>query len=275
MRYFVDVARPNSRRRKKHIAYDGERILKVRSLAELSAAEEVYLDALFPQIFDDVKKLLESNVRVYVLTNTKIVKWIREGDNLDKSDENDAVILSKASLTEFKKLTLDQLLLEEDIEKYRRLTAIIKVLKRWKTDGDLDDDFNLVINRLRRRKRAAGKSMIERVESVPVYGELYREIREELGLRDSVILAILVVKLPLYLSVQKLKAYLGFTPKAKKAGNYNHELRDLLSKLALAISRKEKETFNRKTLYKLQLKMLKTLKRICRDLQRREPAHER
>ncbi len=42
--------------------------------------------------------MLSRGVKVYVLKNTKLIKDARMNDNLEKSDENDAAILSKITL---------------------------------------------------------------------------------------------------------------------------------------------------------------------------------
>jgi len=58
-RYYVDVAIPEGKRKKRHAVYDGEKVFRIDDLRKLPDAGEVYLDALFPQIFDEVKGLLE------------------------------------------------------------------------------------------------------------------------------------------------------------------------------------------------------------------------
>jgi len=71
-RYFVDVAIPEGKRRKKHVVYHGEKVVKIDDLRKLPDAEEVYLDALFPKIFYEAKELLERGVKVYVLTSDAV-----------------------------------------------------------------------------------------------------------------------------------------------------------------------------------------------------------
>jgi len=83
-RYYVDVAIPNSRRKKKHAVYDGEKVFKIDDLRKLPDAEEVYLDGLFPRIFDEVKGLLERGVKVYVLTRADVLRMARESNGLKK-----------------------------------------------------------------------------------------------------------------------------------------------------------------------------------------------
>jgi len=259
----------------KHAVYDGEKVLKIDDLRKFPDAKEVYLDALFPRIFDEVKELLGRGVKVYVLMRADVLKMVRQANGLVKSDENDAVALSVVSPTLFSELTPDRLLLEEDIVRYRRLSKIVSTLRKWKTDGDLSGEATVqFIRQLNAEKNAVGRRVVKMVKSDPFYGELYRRAVEELGLGDTATaMAVLSVKLPLYLNRNKLKAYLGFTPEAKKTRRYNHELRGWLARSAAIICLRKKRTLNAKAIYKMELMILKTLKRIYREVQREgEPA---
>jgi len=269
-KYYVDVAIPNSRQKKKHAVYDGERVFKIDDLRKLPDAEEVYLDALLPRIFDEVEGLLERGVKVYVLTRTKVLKMVRQANGLVKSDENDAVALSMTSPACFRELTLDRLLLEEDVARYWRLSRMISTLRKWRTDRDLDCEVAIqLIRQLDAERKAVGRRIIKRVKSDPFYGELYRRAMEGLGLsKGAASIAVLLVKLPLHLNKNKLKVYLGFTPEAKKTRRYNHELRGWLARFAAIICLRRKRTCNRKAIYKTELTILKTLKRIYREFQR-------
>jgi len=83
----------------------------------------------------------------------------------------------------------------------------------------------------------------------------------------------LLVKLPLHLHMNKLKVYLGFTPEAKKTRRYKHELRGWLARSAAIICLRRKRILNRKAIYRTELMILKTLKRIYREFQQEgEPA---
>jgi hypothetical protein len=42
-------------------------VFRVKKLTELEDAAEVFIDSLFPQIYNEVLELLEREVRVYVL----------------------------------------------------------------------------------------------------------------------------------------------------------------------------------------------------------------
>jgi len=109
--------------------------------------------------------------------------------------------------------------------------------------------------------------MVKSVRPDPVYGEFYRMAVEELGIRDGVILAILVVRLPLFMIVEELKAYPGFTPTAERVRSHDRELRDLPSRPAVAIAGKNEGDIRWKKLYKLQIKILEKLRGIhgCRQ----------
>jgi len=92
--YFVDVAIPadkkKRRRDKMHEVFDGSRVFRVRRLTELEDADEVYIDAIFPLLYEELMELIERGVKVSLLRNTRILKRLREEDHVRKSDEADA-----------------------------------------------------------------------------------------------------------------------------------------------------------------------------------------
>jgi len=243
-------------------------VSRIDDLRRLPDAEEVYLDALLPRVFDEVRGLIENVLRDY-----RAIKMIHESNELVKSDEDHAVALNVISPTLFRELTLDRLLLEEDIVRYQMLSRMVSTSKRWRINGDLSGEAAVqLIRQLCAEKEPVRRGIVKRVKSDPFYGGLYRRAVEELGLGDrAVAIAVLPVKLPLHLNMNKLKVYLGFTPEAEKTGRYNHELRGWLARSAAIICLKR--TYNRKAVYKMELIMLKTLKRIHREIQREgEPA---
>jgi len=237
-KYYVDVAMPEGKRRRGRAVHDGEKVLKIDDLRKLPDAGEVYLDASLPRMFDEAKGLLERGVKLYVLARTDALKMVRKANGLRKSDEDNAVSLSMVSPTWFGKLTLDRLLLEEDVAGYRRLSRIISTLRKWRMDGGLDSDVAVqLICQLDTEKDAVGRRVIKRVKSDPFYGEMHRGIMERLGLSDNAIApAVLLVRLPLHLNTNKLEVYLGFAPEAKKMGG-DRELRDWLARTAAGYAR--------------------------------------
>jgi len=60
--YYVDTAIPSDRKKRKkhktHVVFDGDRTFKVNRLTELEDAGEVFIDTLFPEIYDEVVELL-------------------------------------------------------------------------------------------------------------------------------------------------------------------------------------------------------------------------
>jgi len=53
---------------KPNVAYDGKRMIKINSLTELADAEQIYLDSLAPETYDEILELLKRDVKVYLLT---------------------------------------------------------------------------------------------------------------------------------------------------------------------------------------------------------------
>jgi hypothetical protein len=83
--YYIDVSRTavnGKRRQKLHCVFDGQKILRVRRLTKLKDASEVFIDTLFPEVYDDVLRLLKRGVRVYLLKDARILKKLRLENNL-------------------------------------------------------------------------------------------------------------------------------------------------------------------------------------------------
>jgi len=106
--YYVDVAIPSDRkkrRNKTHAAFDGDRVFRVKRLTELKDAVEVFIDALFPQVYDEILELLRKGVKIYLLKDTTTLKKLREKNGFKKSDEIDAKLLKMIPRSRFKQLT--------------------------------------------------------------------------------------------------------------------------------------------------------------------------
>jgi hypothetical protein len=100
-----------------------------------------------------------------------------------------------------------------------------------------------------------------------------------LGVRDSVEIAILVTRLPLNWKLGRLYGLLGLTPHKNK--NYNHKLRTHISRLATSIYLHNKrhgigtdllsdlkELPPKKAIYKLQLRIVRILKKAWQQQQK-------
>jgi hypothetical protein len=124
-----------------------------------------------------------------------------------------------------------------------------------------------------------GRRIIKEIMRNEDYAAIYRMTCDGLGVRDSVEVAILVARLPLNWKLRRLKGLLGLTPHRNK--NYNHRLRNHLSRLAATIyinnghygiCARLFDGMNRapksKALYMLQLRILRILKRAWQQRQR-------
>jgi len=91
--YYVDVAIPSDRkkrgRKKIHAVFDGGRVFRVGRLSELEDASEVFIDALFPELYDEILESLRRGVKVYLLKDTTKLKKLRIENNLKKTDNED------------------------------------------------------------------------------------------------------------------------------------------------------------------------------------------
>jgi len=280
--YFVDTAIPadkkKRRRDKMHVVFDGSRVFRVRKLTELEDADEVYIDAIFPQIYEELMELIERGVKVSLLKNTRILKRLREENHVRKSDEADARLLSAIPRNHFRQLTLEELRLLQLINMYERYTEWKKIIRQWAAAYP-QTPFKKYVKELHSIQNEYGRRIIKEIMENKDYAAIYRIACDELGVRDSVEAAILVARLPLNRKFGRLKGLLGLTPHKNK--NYNHRLRGHLSKLATTIYINNRrhgtgarlfenmnQTSKNKVLYTLQLRILRILKRAWQQRQR-------
>jgi hypothetical protein len=283
--YFVDTAIPADKKKKEkrgrgktHAVFDGDRVFRVKKLTELEDAGEVYIDAMFPQIYEELMELIEKCVKVFLLKNTRILKKLREENGVEKSDEADARLLSAIPRNHFKQLTLEELRLLQLINMYERYSEWKKIIQQWAAAYP-QTRFKKYAKELYSIQSKLGSRIIEEITKDENYAAIYRMVCEELGVRDSVDVAILVARLPLNWKLRRLKGLLGLTPHRNK--NYNRKLRAHLSWLATniyinngrrGVGAKLFEDINRtpqsKALYTLQLRILRILRRAWQQRQK-------
>jgi hypothetical protein len=138
--YFVDVAIPADKkkkekkekkeRRKTHMVFDGSRVFRVRKLTELEDTAEVYIDAIFLQIYEELLELIEKGVKVFLLGNTRIIKRLREENHVRKSDEADARILSIIPRNHFRQLTIREVRLLKLIGEYEMYVRWGRIIRQ-------------------------------------------------------------------------------------------------------------------------------------------------
>jgi len=273
--YFVDTAMPANKkkrgRRKTHAVFDGSRVFSIRRLTELKDAGEVYVDAIFPQIHEELMELIEKGVKVFSLRNTRILKRLREENGVEKSDEADARLLGIIPRSCFKQLTAKEICLLKLIGEYEMHVRWGKIIRQW-AQIHPSSFLKESARRLRCIANRYARKIIEDVKSDEGYATTYRLACDMLGVRDSVEIAILVARLPLNWKLSRLYGLLGLTPHKNK--NYNHKLRTHLSKLATSVYLNNKrygigadllkDLENlppKKAIYKLQLRILRILKK--------------
>jgi len=229
----ANVKRRRAGRGHPHVVFDGEGFYEVDRLTKLKNAEEVYIDSLFPTIYPDILGLLKNRVKVFLLTNTKILKKLRDENNLRKTHQNDAFILSRIPKEWFRELTIEEvefkMRVRPVIRKYEWLARWKKTLKILITKG-FDYYFRESIKLIEKDLKETAKEIISMVSNSR-YVEVYRRVCDALQIKDSVEVAVLIMELPLHLGVGKLRAYLGLNP-VKNNNQYNRRLRRHLEALA-------------------------------------------
>jgi hypothetical protein len=272
---YVDTsatATNGKQRQKPHVVYDGERIFKVSRLTKLKNVDEVFIDTLFPENYNDILRLLKKGVKVYVLKDTRILKKLRLENGLRKSDEVDAQLLSMIPRDGFRPLTVEELefkmKMKPLINKYEKIVRWRATLKELLSQG-FDYNFRESIRLMQNDCGRVSREIIKEVAD----NNVYREACRLLGIKDSVELAILTMELPLHLHMRRLKGLLGFTPN-KNEGRYDHRLRKHIAVLATNLYLNAKRRVNvsetvikiadslpkEKAVYKIQLMVLKSLR---------------
>jgi hypothetical protein len=216
--------------------------------------------------------LLERGVKVYILKDLRLLKKLRLQNNLRKSDEVDAQLLSMIPRDGFRQLKVEEIefkmKMKPLINKYEKIVRWRATLKKLLSQG-FDYNFRESIRLMENDSRRISREVIREVAN----NNVYREACKLLGLKDSVEVAILTVELPLHLHMRRLKGLLGFTPN-KNEGRYNHRLRKHISALAtnLYINTKKNACISdtvieiadrlpkERALYRIQLTILKALR---------------
>jgi len=239
--YYVDVAIPadkkKSGRNKDHAVFDGDRVFSVGRLIELEDASEIYVDALFPELYGEVLELLRRGIKVYLLKDVTKLKKLRMENNMKKSDENDAMLLAPIPKEMFRPLTVEELEIKMRIgpliRRYRQIVRWKKTMKRLIKRG-LDYNFEESVRLMEADRMRISREIIRHVTSLPLYGEVYRKACEILGVKWSTELAILTLELPLHLPLVRLKGLLGLIP-GGNGGRYDHRLRSCITSFAMAL----------------------------------------
>ncbi|MCL7384330.1 MAG: hypothetical protein LZ174_08590 [Thaumarchaeota archaeon] len=277
---YVDVSRTvvnGKGRQKLHCVYDGQKIIKIRRLTKLRNAGEIYIDTLFPEVYDEVLELLKRGVKVYLLKYPSMLKKLRRENNVRKSDEVDALMLSKIPRECFKALTIEEIekkiKVQPLINRYELLSRRIKALKMWIKGDGYDYRLRDSIRLMEKDKEETAKEIIKMTSN----DTIYREACKLLGFNDSVEVAILTIGLPLHLPLNILKKIVGLTPNHNK-GKYNRRIRTHISQLATSIYMNAKQWRDRyevpeefrevidslpleKAIYRLQSRILKMFRK--------------
>jgi len=273
--YYIDVSRTAANgkgRQKLHYAFNGQKIIKIRKLTRLRNADEIYVDSLFPENYDEILELLKKGTKVYLLKDTRVLKKLRRDNNLRKSDEVDAQLLSMIPRDSFRLLTFEEIEFKMKvrplINKYEKIVRWRKALKKLLSEG-FDYSFKEPIRLMENDSDSISREIIKELAD----NNVYREACKLLGLKDSVELAILTIELPLHLPLTRLKGLLGFTPN-RNEGRYNHRLRKHVAALATNLYVNAKKNANisdtvieianhlpkERALYRIQLTILKALR---------------
>jgi len=276
---YIDTSRTainGKKKRKPRILFDGEKVFKINKLTKLENVDEVFIDTLFPEIYEEVLELLKRGVKIYLLKDTRIIKRLRLQNNLKKTHKNDSLILSWISKDLFRRLNIEdmefKIKIKPLINKYKQMVRWKKRLKGLISRG-FDYNFKEPIKLMEKDLRRTVNEIIFAVYNSH-YAQVYRKACDALGLKDSAELAVLTLELPLHLPLKRLKGLLGCIP-GRNNGKYNRQLRVHVTRLAANLWMNAKRHVNfsdyvsnivdglprRKAIYRLELIILKALRR--------------
>jgi len=178
---YVDTSRTADGKRKKrksHYVYDGEKVFEVNKLTKLKNVDEVFIDSLFPEIYEEVLELLKRGIKVYLLKDTRILKKLRLENNLKKSDESDAVLLSKISKDSFRALIIQEMELKATmrplINRYEWIAQRKKVLKQW-IATNFNYNFDNSIRLIEHDGEMIGREILKKIQECSPYKDIYKK----------------------------------------------------------------------------------------------------
>jgi len=215
------TANGSKRRSKPHVAYDGEKLIRIRSLLELADAEEIYIDSLFPEIYEDLLTLLRDGVKVLLLREAWKFKGARERLRIRKSDENDAFTLSRISRRHFMELSAKdmemRIALAPLLAEYIKVKKRIKTLRQWLQDEHEETEaINNAIKALVRKEYRLIYSIIKEARKrLP----LYSLVEERCGFSGAS-LAGLIFYVDFSRGFRKILSYVGKTPTSRKSKKF-------------------------------------------------------
>jgi hypothetical protein len=252
-RYFVDVHIDTKRRH--HVVYDGQGIRRLGSLTDIPAekGDEVYVDTLFGAIYDEVQELLKRGVRVFVLKRTDILPRLRRANNIEKSHENDAKILSMIDSTYYHEICEDEIKLRELIVEYNKCLKLLKMMQQLNGKSKAFKEAQLII----RREKARLARRINKVaeKAISSYNKVCDALKLSYGsFYGRAALADILLHIDFGRGLRKILSYLG--RHQHNRGHYNGRLKKVLESLSISVYKKQKIRARE------QVEILKTIRRI-------------
>lgn len=252
-RYYVDVHVNMERRH--HVVYDGQGCRMVKSLAEIPVEkdDEVYIDVLHARICDDALKLLQREVRVFILRKTDILSKLRAANNIEKTHENDAMVLSTLDESFYRELGVDEVRLRKLIIEYNKYSRILRAMRKWEGESKA---FNEARRLIEREKHKLAREIIAVAEAaIPQYKMVCEALKlSRRSLYGKVALADMLLNIDFSRGLRKILSYLGRHQNNRKY--YNKRMRMVLESLSIAY-------YGRfKVRAKEQVELLKTIRKL-------------
>lgn len=184
---------------------------------------------------------MERGVRVYYLRNTQLQETLRQHNNAEKSEQNDAKMLAMVPSDYWKELTKETLILRSFLHQYYVLADNIKRNKQWLSLMIGEEAKALVkerINFLIRQRECLGRRILETAKKTLPYDY----VRRRLGIQ-GVSLVTLLTYVDFSKTFRQLTMFAGFVDPKIRSGRFSRKVRRALRALTVMAIRNKHQRY--------------------------------
>lgn len=252
--------------------YDGQKAFQLKRMQRLRKAKAVYMDVLPTNRYDQVLRLVKAGVEFYMLKQTRLIEAYRKNNGIEKSDINDAIILSMIPKEMFRIIIYEKLRMKQALQQYYIVADEIKVLKQKSKTLPEQQQSTVrdAVNTLQRALRTLNRRVLE--ETGRILPE-YQLVSEELGIH-GVSLAAVLTYIDFSFGLGKIKSYVGLHDSARKSRSFSRHARRAIQGVALHAPEQSEQyrklleryqkyyASNRKARLRLAMAILKDIRRL-------------
>jgi len=217
----------------------------VTDIEKIPPQSKVYLEESYPHYL--LYQLLEKNCDIF-LCDTRAVKKYREQHNIEKSDKNDAKILSilhqeqPSFFHKLEKPSEQEIMFNFLMAKYRFYKNIVQNLKQnmtsYKREFGKVPKFEETIKRFQKKKRGIIKKASRYIK------EEYKKVKDIRGIGKRVLCRLLAVAHPKdFSSLSKFLIYCGYKGICKETGNYSRRAKGVARNMVICLLRHKNKKY--------------------------------